>query len=221
MEKPISEKIKEARAFMNLSQSKLAEEVGVTTRSIQAYELGEKKPRLRVLLSLARALNVSSKYLSDDECTDPSAEIEKDQHLEAAQQSFGVKGAQKFDSVRKDSIAFMAGDDITEEEKIKFIADMQKAFVDNIRKAEIKSSPKKNLPVADETAQTSDHLDSLTNTNTNRSEETQSGLDIVNDIETPQEKQPEKPLMEVVKCIPNENKEQPEKELVNPVKVWR
>lgn len=203
MEKPISEKIKEARAFMNLSQSRLAEEVGVTTRSIQAYELGEKKPRLRVLLPLARVLNVSSKYLSDDECTDPSAEIEKDQHLEAAQQSFGVKGAQEVDSLMNACAAFMAGGDITEEQKRKYFEAIQDAYVISRSEAKAKFSPKKNLPVANETNREFESLNSSPNINTNPSAETPTIPVFVYDSkggDSPQAKHPQKEeLIEVVK----------------------
>ena len=80
--KAFADKVKEARISLGLSQTQLAQEVGVSPRSVQAYERGEKTPRAAMMAKLAKALQVSIKFLTDDECEDPVADIEKDNYIE-------------------------------------------------------------------------------------------------------------------------------------------
>ena len=61
--KAFAEKAKEARISLGWSQTRLAQEVGVSSRSVQAYERGEKTPRPAMLAKLAKALRVSVKFL--------------------------------------------------------------------------------------------------------------------------------------------------------------
>ena len=72
------DKIKEARCSLGLSQGELSELVGVSKRSVAAYEIGEKRPREKTIYQLAKALHVSIKYLKDELCEDPTEDIEKD-----------------------------------------------------------------------------------------------------------------------------------------------
>ena len=69
--KTFSEKVKEARVSLGISQPQLGKKIGLSVRSVIAYEKGEKKPRPASMLKLAKALGVSVKFLSDDECEDP------------------------------------------------------------------------------------------------------------------------------------------------------
>ena len=48
--KAFADKVKEARISLGLSQTQLAQEVGVSPRSVQAYERGEKTPLLRIYI---------------------------------------------------------------------------------------------------------------------------------------------------------------------------
>ena len=76
-----SEKVKHARLELGLTQPELGAAVGVSLRTILAYEKGEKEPRAGTLLKLAKALKVSSRFLKDDDCDDPMEEIEKDSYI--------------------------------------------------------------------------------------------------------------------------------------------
>lgn len=213
MGKSMSEKIREARASMGLSQSKLAEVIGVTSRSVQAYELGEKKPRLKVMLPLARALNVSSTYLSDDECTDPAAGIEKDRYLEAVQQSFGTKGVKEIDSLITASIALMAGGEISPNQKREYFEAIQIAYVDSMREAKVKFSPKKNAPIENEAKSAFGNMASLSSTNENAFKDALTLPIESNDAtksDVPQAEQPQQKLIEVVQLVPKEDRKQQE-----------
>ena len=65
--KTFSEKIKEAREELKLNQQQLGELVGVSKRSIAAYETTDTKPRGNIARKLAAALQVSVDYLLNDE----------------------------------------------------------------------------------------------------------------------------------------------------------
>ena len=107
--KAFADKVKEARISLGLSQPQLAQEVGVSPRSVQAYERGEKTPRAAMMAKLGKALKVSVKFLSDDECEDPVAAIEKDNYIEEARERYGSKGARDVEQLLADNAALFAG----------------------------------------------------------------------------------------------------------------
>ena len=51
------------------------------------------------MLKLAKALGVSVKFLSDDECEDPIADIEKDDYIAEAWERYGAAGAKNMDDL--------------------------------------------------------------------------------------------------------------------------
>ena len=114
-----SEKVKHARLELGLTQPELGAAVGVSLRTILAYEKGEKEPRAGTLLKLAKALKVSSRFLKDDDCDDPMEEIEKDSYIMDARRQYGTRGEKQIRELMNDSVALMAGGEISEEEKEK------------------------------------------------------------------------------------------------------
>jgi transcriptional regulator with XRE-family HTH domain len=64
----IGAQIQKARLALNLSQVELARRAGYAERSVQAWEGGERTPRLDNLMTLARVLaqDVAFFYGSDD-----------------------------------------------------------------------------------------------------------------------------------------------------------
>lgn len=61
--KNITDNIKELRLAKNLTQSELAERIGITKATISAYENGTRFPSYDVLLKIARLFNVTVDYL--------------------------------------------------------------------------------------------------------------------------------------------------------------
>ena len=58
------ERLKEKRMEAGLTQVQLAEKAGVTARTIQNYELGNRKPsNMEVIQKIADALNTTTEYL--------------------------------------------------------------------------------------------------------------------------------------------------------------
>lgn len=56
--------LKELRDYNNISQKKLADELGLTDRAIRKYESGESQPTLSVLIKLSYFFDVSLDYLA-------------------------------------------------------------------------------------------------------------------------------------------------------------
>ena len=68
--KGFSEKVKEQRARLGLSQKELAQKAGIGYRTITAYEAGDCFPRAATMYKLAKALGVSTEYLKVDSVED-------------------------------------------------------------------------------------------------------------------------------------------------------
>ena len=127
--KPFSEKVKDARSELGISQSQLGSAVGVSLRTILAYEKGEKKPRQSTMLKLAKALQVSVKFLSDDECLNPMEDIEKDGYIEEARERYGAKGARDIEKLLEDNKALFAGGELCQDQKDLFFQAVMTAYV--------------------------------------------------------------------------------------------
>lgn len=61
----IAARIKEARKRMSLTQEELANIIGVTKGAIANYENGVSTPKLDIMFSLMRALEIDANYLFD------------------------------------------------------------------------------------------------------------------------------------------------------------
>jgi len=63
MNEHISKRIKELRLELNISQQKLATEIGVTQKAIDFWEKGINEPKASYIIKLAKFFKVSSDYL--------------------------------------------------------------------------------------------------------------------------------------------------------------
>lgn len=124
-----SDKIKRAREVVSLTQAELAKEVGVSQRTIASYESGGAIARRSTMVKLARALKVSVKYLSDDTCTDPLADIEKDEYVEQARELYGYRGARDVNSLLEENAALFAGGELSQEQKDAFFEAVMRAYI--------------------------------------------------------------------------------------------
>ena len=127
--KTFPEKVKEARVSLGISQPQLGKKIGLSVRSVIAYEKGEKKPRPASMLKLAKALGVSVKFLSDDECEDPMADIEKDDYIAEARERYGAAGAKNMDELLSANTALFAGGELSQEQKDAFFEAVMKAYI--------------------------------------------------------------------------------------------
>jgi transcriptional regulator with XRE-family HTH domain len=127
--KSFANKVKEAREIIGLSQGALADKVGVSQRSITAYETGTAKPRGVTARKLARALDVSLDYLLSDETVDPGSGREKDLYLENINIAYGKKGEEEAKTLLEKNVALFAGGSLSQEAKDAFFEAVMTAYV--------------------------------------------------------------------------------------------
>ena len=113
-----SDKIKRSREVAPLTQ-----------RTIASYESGGAKARRSTIEKLARALRVSVKFLSDDDCADPLAEIDKDDYIEQAREMYGTKGVRDMEELLRDNAALFAGGELSQDQKDAFFQAVMTAYV--------------------------------------------------------------------------------------------
>lgn len=126
--KTISQKIRELRNEQGLTQGKLAEMVGITSRSIFGYEAGEKIPRPGTVVKLAKALGVTAAYLNNDEMEMPEDEV-KASYISEAGRRYGEQGAIDLQALLNDNVALFAGGEISQSEKDTFFEAVMRAYI--------------------------------------------------------------------------------------------
>ncbi len=127
--KSFSEKIREAREVLKLNQQQLGDLVGISKRSIAAYETTDTKPRGNVARKLASALQVSVDYLLNDEILDPKHGIEKSMYVEETRERLGSKAAKEMDLLLEQNMALFAGGELDQEAKDAFFEAVMKAYI--------------------------------------------------------------------------------------------
>lgn len=125
-----SQKVKERRDILNLSQKQLAEQSGVCLRTIASYEAGERFPHPAQLYKLAKALGVSTCYLKDDTVTDPAFGLDHMDYVEEMRQKSGSKAARSLDDMLRENAALFAGGSISEKEKDAYFQALMKAYLE-------------------------------------------------------------------------------------------
>ena len=137
------EKVKQERKRLGLSQTQLAEKIGVTLRTVNSYECSGTKPRPGVLAKLAEALGVSVAYLTDINATNPREDIEKDPYVEQARSMYGTTGARDVDALLSENEALFAGGELSQDQKDMFFEAVMKAYLMCKDEARRKFTPKR------------------------------------------------------------------------------
>jgi len=126
--KLFSEKVREARQLLSLTQEELGNLVGVSKRAVLAYETAGVLPRRNVKLKLAEALRISVDYLDKDEIDDPTYGLEKTEYVEETRERFGSKAAKEIDFLLERNSALFAGGALDQEAKDAFFEAVTKAY---------------------------------------------------------------------------------------------
>ena len=113
--KSFTEKVREHRGRLGLSQQQLAEKAGIGVRTLTYYECGKRFPQAAQLYKLAKALGVSTEYLKNDNIEDPNYGIERMDYVE--------------EMLRKNQALF-AGGTISEEAKDAYFQAVMKAYLE-------------------------------------------------------------------------------------------
>lgn len=127
--KTFSDKVREARRAIGLTQEQLGEKIGITKRSVIAYENAGVRPRGNVLRNLAAELQVSVDYLLNDEIDDPMHGIEKGRYMEEARALFGERAATEVGELLEKNTALFAGGSVSQEAKDAFFEAVMKAYI--------------------------------------------------------------------------------------------
>ena len=83
---------------------------------------------LTTMMKLAKALQVSTKFLSDDECDNPMEDIEKDGYIEEARIRYGSNGAKEVDALLAANKALFAGGELSDDQKERFFQAITEAY---------------------------------------------------------------------------------------------
>ena len=135
------EKVKELRAKKELSQPALAKLLGVSTRTIAAYESCTSYPRRKEMYDkLAEIFDVSVDYLR----------TENEEFITDAKERFGSRGEAQAKSILEQTQQLFAGGSLSEDDEIAFLREMQRIYLDSKERAK-KYTPKKYLRSNDHT----------------------------------------------------------------------
>ena len=100
------DRVKEKRLEAGLTQVELAGKAGVTTRTIQNYELGNRKPaNMEVIQRIADALNTTTEYLLGSSGA----------YVVEAQERGGAKAARDIEELVSEVTGLFAGGELSEE----------------------------------------------------------------------------------------------------------
>lgn len=124
-----SDKVKIARDKRGINQEQLAELMGVSRRSVVAWETTGTMPRGWRIRKLAELLGVSEDYLENDEITDPQYGLEKKEYVEETRSRFGDRAAKEVDALLEKNVALFAGGEISQEAKDAYFEAVMKAYI--------------------------------------------------------------------------------------------
>lgn len=102
-----SDRLKEQRSIAGITQIELAKLSGITSRTIQNYELGASNPKnIEVVTKLAKALGISNDVLLND----------KDMYVIEAQEKGGSKSAKDISELVENMTSLFAGGTLRDED---------------------------------------------------------------------------------------------------------
>ncbi len=129
------EKLREIRTKENLTQQEMADKIGVSLRTLKAYELGETLPRFRKIYhKIADEFNVDINYLL----------TEGDDFILTAGEKHGYRGSKGAEALIADARALFAGGELSEHDKKVVFDALQEAFFE-AKLENKKYTPKKYL----------------------------------------------------------------------------
>ena len=127
--KTTGEKIRERRTHLGLTQTELANKIGVTLRTITKYEKQGVMPRGRNLRELAKVLGVSEVYLANEEIEDETYGLEEAPYIDSVRAAYVAKGANDMQNLLLQTQAMFAGGDVPQADKDKFFQAVMEAYV--------------------------------------------------------------------------------------------
>jgi len=116
------EKVRLLRKNRDLSQKEVANELGITVRAYQNYELKNVLPRKRVIIDkLCELFNVTSGQMLGDE----------DLFYMDVREKHGAKSADKAKVILSDAQAYLAGGDLRDDERETFMESFMRMYLES------------------------------------------------------------------------------------------
>lgn len=135
------DKIKAARAAKKMSQGKLSELTGITTRAIRYYENNERTPSAEVIAKMAEALGLTTDYFMDRAAFEE--ELKREEFLDEAQEKYGSRGRAQAKRLTEEARALYAGGELSEADKEGFMNEMMEIFMIAKEEAKVYGHKKK------------------------------------------------------------------------------
>jgi len=120
------ENLKYMRTQMGLSQKKLAELTGTTSRTILNYEQGARLPKnIDIVSKIADVLGTTTEMLING----------KEEFVINAGSTYGVKGKREAVEILENAAALFAGGELDDDEMLSFMTRIQTIYLDSKKKA--------------------------------------------------------------------------------------
>jgi len=128
------EKVRELRKKAGMTQEELAKKAGIGLRTLKAYENGERYPKKREVYGiLADILGVKQSYLL----------AEDEEFITTAAERYGASGQKDALEVLRQAAAVFAGGEVSEEDKLAFMHEIQALYLESKEIAKEKFTPRK------------------------------------------------------------------------------
>ena len=129
------EKVKTLRKTKDMSQTQLAQAVGVSLRTVGVWEKEGRYPKQHELYQkLADTLGCDVSYLMTEE----------ESFITEATEQYGSRGAKQAQQILEQAAAMFAGGELSDEDKTAFMDEIQMLYLDSKKRAK-KFTPKKYL----------------------------------------------------------------------------
>lgn len=129
------EKVKNLRKAKSMSQTQLANAVGVSLRTVRGWEVEGRYPKQHDLYKkLADTLGCDISHLMTEE----------EAFITEATEQFGSRGAKQAQQILEQAAAMFAGGELSDEDKTAFMDEIQTLYLDSKKRAK-KFTPKKYL----------------------------------------------------------------------------
>ena len=134
------EKVKDLREQKKMTQDELAKAADISLRTVQYYEQGKSYPRNREIYTrLASLFEVDINYLL----------TEDEEFLVEAVAKYGRRGRIQAEDILEQAHALFAGGELSEEDRLAFVHDIQEIYFESKEMAREKFTPKKYRKDAD------------------------------------------------------------------------
>ena len=135
------ERLYKLRSNAHLTRKQLAEQLGISDRSIINYETGERIPYGDTCARMAEVFNITTDELLGLE--NPEAEMAKAKAIDDMGRIFGKSAASSAQQYLDGTNALLAGGTLSAEDQLDFISVMRKVLADAEIRAKEKFTPNK------------------------------------------------------------------------------